>query len=66
VPYLTAVHQYGSVAIETEFGLLTMEPTSRKKKKMSDAGKARCTPKKRMIATKRAKRRTDYGRVPPI
>jgi hypothetical protein len=66
VQYLTAVHQYGSFAIETEFGLFAMEPASRVKKKMFDAGKARCAPKKRMSATKRAKHRTDYGRVPSI
>jgi len=64
-PYLTDVHQYGSFAIETEFGLRAMELASWAKKNSLDAGKARLLPKKPMNATKRATRRTDYGQVPP-
>jgi hypothetical protein len=46
VPYLTAVHHYGSFAIETEFGLRAMEPAIHAKKKNFDARKARWLRKK--------------------
>jgi hypothetical protein len=46
VPYLTVIHQYGSFAIETEFGLRAMEPSFSAKKKNFDARKARLLRKK--------------------
>jgi hypothetical protein len=46
MPYLTAVHDYGSFANETEFGLRAMEPAVHAKKKNFDARKARLLRKK--------------------